>query len=74
MGDWARAFDLFQQVLKYEPASEHVYRDLMELAFTTGNRAGVTQAYRECQNILEQELGVPPSAETTALYHRLLHA
>lgn len=74
LGDWARAFDLFQMVLKCEPAREEVYRDLMELSFTMGNRAGVTQAYRECQSILEQELGVPPSAETTALYRRLLRA
>jgi ATP/maltotriose-dependent transcriptional regulator MalT len=71
-GDTGRAQDLMQRALASERTREEVYRGLMELAFAMGNRAGVTQVYEQCEKVLKEELGVEPSAETSALYRRLL--
>lgn len=53
-------------------APEPAYRALMLAHHDRGDLAGVASAYRRCVKALEEELGVEPSAETRALYERLV--
>jgi LuxR family maltose regulon positive regulatory protein len=39
-----------------------------------GSRADAVRAYRRCCDVLRDELGVDPDAETELLYRRLLDA
>lgn len=53
--------------LLYEPA----YRRLMELYVLADQPSTALRQYEECVRILEEELGVPPEAETTALFEAI---
>jgi predicted ATPase len=43
----------------------------MQLYAWSGQRSAALQQYRDCVRILEEELGVPPLAETTQLYQAI---
>jgi DNA-binding SARP family transcriptional activator len=60
--------------LKLDPLHEPAHRGLMALYAQAGRRPEALRQYRECLRVLEAELGVPPSAETAALYERLREA
>ncbi len=51
----------------HEPAQQH----LMILFAQSGQRVEAIQQYHECVHILEDELGIRPSKETTQLYERI---
>jgi DNA-binding SARP family transcriptional activator/predicted ATPase len=53
--------------LLHEPA----HRWLLRLHAWTGQRAAAVRQYRECVRILDEELGVAPLEETTALYEQV---
>ena len=46
---------------------------LMRLHVLNGDRATALRIYHTCVTLLQQELGVEPSAETQQLYQRLLN-
>ena len=54
---------------RLDPLREEAHRRLMELFVANGRHADALRQYRECVRILDEELGVPPLPETTALYH-----
>jgi predicted ATPase/DNA-binding SARP family transcriptional activator len=54
-----------------DPLHEPAHRALMEAYGRAGQRAAATRQYEECVRVLEAELGVGPSEETTGLYERL---
>lgn len=62
-----------EHLIRLDPLHETPYRHLMELHALTHDRAGALRVYHECARVLDQELGVPPSGETQALYHHLLN-
>lgn len=72
--DYASAVQFAQRLLRYDPLHEAGYRQLMELYALQNDRAHALHTYHTCTTRLERELGVPPSAETQALYERLLKA
>src|SRR5207248_2977441 len=51
----------------HEPA----HRQLMQLYTWVGQRAAALHQYRECVQVLEQELGVAPLEATTQLYQAI---
>ena len=51
-----------------DPMHEAAHRSLMDLYARSGQRSAALRQYRDCVRILESELGVPPLAETTAVY------
>ena len=57
--------------LALDPLHEPAHRQLMQLYTWAGQRAAALRQYRECVRILEEELGVPPLAETTQLYQAI---
>lgn len=57
--------------LELDPLHEPAHRQLMQIYALTGQRAAALRQYEECRRILQQEMGVPPEAETTSLYETI---
>lgn len=53
-------------------APEPAYRALMQAHSSLGDMSGMASAYRRCVQILQEDLGLEPSAETQELYQSLL--
>ena len=54
-----------------DPLHEPAHRELMRIYAQAGQRAAALRQYRECERVLEEELGAVPSEETTALYEEI---
>ncbi|MEM7028052.1 MAG: tetratricopeptide repeat protein [Chloroflexota bacterium] len=63
--------DYAQQLLTIEPWQEKAHRQIMRGLALTGHRNAALAQYQTCQHILDEALAVPPSEETTALYHQI---
>ncbi|MEO0406838.1 MAG: BTAD domain-containing putative transcriptional regulator [Cyanobacteria bacterium P01_A01_bin.135] len=61
-----------QQLLQIDPLYEPAYRHLMQMHVQKGDRATALRVYHQCMTLLQEELGVPPSPSTAALYTELL--
>lgn len=58
--------------ISHDDVAEPAYRALMLAHERLGESAGVVTTFRACCRSLQQEIGVPPCAETSALYSRLM--
>ncbi|MEZ4769564.1 MAG: BTAD domain-containing putative transcriptional regulator [Caldilineales bacterium] len=70
--DPTAALDHLTRLLAIEPASETGHRQKMALLAAMGNRSAALQQYETCRRVLEQELGVEPSADTVATYELIV--
>ncbi len=70
-GDAAGAIDTATRLLGIEAWREEAHRQLMLALARSGQRSAALAQYETCRRILEKELGVAPSPETTALYERI---
>ena len=66
-----QASQAVQRQLQLDPWQEPAHRQLMELLWRSGKRAEALNQYTRCRRVLDEELGVEPEAETTALYERI---
>jgi DNA-binding SARP family transcriptional activator len=66
-GAWDAAIDVATRWVAHDPLHEAAQRRLMQAHAAAGDRTAALQAYQHCCAVLEAELGVPPSPETTAL-------
>lgn len=73
-GDRAAALAAAETILGLDPFSEPTYRAMMHMHAAEGARAEALRVYERCRRLLTEELGVPPSAETEALYVELLRS
>ncbi len=73
-GNLASAIETAQGALRIDRYREDVHRQLMRLYAANGMRSSALHQYRQCRDFLERELGVPPDAETNALYKDILEA
>jgi DNA-binding SARP family transcriptional activator len=62
----------FRRAVAHEPLNETAHRGLMEAWASLGETARAIRHYEELTELLAEQVGVPPSAETTALCQRLL--
>ncbi len=60
-----------REAVRLEPYRESGYRRLMRLLAANGDRAEAVRAYQQCRDLLNKDLGVPPSAETESLYSEI---
>lgn len=72
LGDSDRALDVYRELINEEPTNEGAVVGCMQLMAGRGRRDVVHRLYADLCTVFEDELGVLPSAETTAEYHRLL--
>ena len=70
-GDPTRAIDYARRWLADDPLREEAHRWLMHLYAATGARDAALRQYRDAVRILDEELGVGPLPETTALYEAI---
>ncbi len=54
-----------------DPLHEPAHRQLMSLYARSGQQAAALRQYQECVRRLQNELGVEPDAETSALYEAI---
>jgi DNA-binding SARP family transcriptional activator len=68
------AIDCARRILTCDPLREEVHRDLMRLHLQAGQPAAALRQYRQCEDMLRDELGVEPAPETRALLTPILGA
>ena len=61
----------FRRAVAHEPLNESAHRELMSSWARLGETARAVRHYEELVTLLRDQVGVPPAAETTALYQRL---
>jgi DNA-binding SARP family transcriptional activator len=69
-GDFPRAVEFTQRVLELDRLREAAYRDLIRYSLQRGDRHTAIRAFRTCERLLREELGVTPEPETLALYEQ----
>ena len=67
-GELALAARLAEQAVALQPFRETSYQQLMRAHAAAGNRAQSLRVYERCRSLLVEELGVPPSPQTEAVY------
>jgi predicted ATPase/DNA-binding SARP family transcriptional activator len=70
-GESELAISYARRWLTLDPLHEPAHQCLMQLYAWVGQRAAALRQYRECVRLLEKELGVTPSDETTGLYRAI---
>ena len=61
----------FRRAVAHEPLNESAHRELMSSWARLGETARAVRHYETLVTLLRDQVGVPPAAETTALYQRL---
>lgn len=73
-GDFEAAIRHALDALRYDSCSEEAYRLLMLAHHRIGNRARARRWYERCEEMLERELQIQPSARTRQLRDLILQA
>ena len=63
-----------REAVALEPFRETSYQLLMRAHAAVGNRAEALRVYERCRCLLSEELGVPPSSQTEAVYLEILRS
>ncbi|MCB0164875.1 MAG: hypothetical protein KDI79_11655, partial [Anaerolineae bacterium] len=69
-GEYSQAIAIAQTLLTVEPTSETAHQQIMACYLALGDRDAARRQFTSCREILREELGVEPSADTLALYNR----
>ncbi len=70
-GDYKRAIAYARRRLELEPWDENAHCQLMRSLALSGQRSLALAQYEACSRLLQQELGVEPAHEATALYESI---
>jgi predicted ATPase/DNA-binding SARP family transcriptional activator len=70
--EYTAATDMLSRLLGLEPWREDGHRQLMTMLAVSGQRDAALQQYQRCCQVLDESLGIEPSAETRELYDRIL--
>jgi DNA-binding SARP family transcriptional activator/pimeloyl-ACP methyl ester carboxylesterase len=70
-GNYARAIPYARRWLTLDNLNEPAHRQLMQLYAWAGQYSAALRQFQECQQILKQELNMPPEAETQSLYQAI---
>lgn len=71
-GEYQAALAALQQALFIDPFQEDLQRAGLRLHYLAGDRAGAIRRYEELVRLLDEEMGVPPMAETRSLYDAII--
>jgi DNA-binding SARP family transcriptional activator len=69
---YRQAIRVLHRGLEVDDLRENFYRQLMRVYALSGQCSQAIVQYQRCADILERELGLDPSPQTTTLYHRIL--
>ena len=70
--DWQKAMQLAQLIVREDQFREDIHCLILRALAAMGNRGAVKEHYEGLKRLLENELGVEPSAETRKLYQQLV--
>jgi DNA-binding SARP family transcriptional activator/predicted ATPase len=70
--NYSAALDAIDRALLIEPLQEDLQREAIRLVYLAGDRPGAIRRYDQLRKLLDEEMGVPPMAETRALYDAIL--
>jgi LuxR family maltose regulon positive regulatory protein len=70
--EYGVALEYCRRALAEDPCQEEAHRLAMRAHAATGNRAAVVRQFERCRQALLNEVNVPPSSQTTALYETLM--
>jgi DNA-binding SARP family transcriptional activator len=73
-GEWERAAEKYTKGIETDSLAEEVYRRLMVCHLNLGNNADAVKTYNRCCILLQAELGIEPSPETTAVYSSIIQS
>ena len=71
-GEPELAVETALEAVNLDPYRERTYQSLMQAYAATGNTVKAVNVYHRFRGLLAQELGTEPSAQTEALYLKLL--
>lgn len=71
VGQYQAGLKQAMHLLQLDPFHEAAHRQKMTLLAHLGQRAEALAYYQTCRHLLLDELGIEPSAQTTALYERI---
>jgi DNA-binding SARP family transcriptional activator/pimeloyl-ACP methyl ester carboxylesterase/tRNA A-37 threonylcarbamoyl transferase component Bud32 len=71
VGEFDEAIRYNRRWLVLDALHEPAHRELMAIYARAGQQAAALRQYDECARILQEELGIEPDAETTALYEAI---
>ena len=71
-GEYATALDVLDRALRFDRLQEDLQRSALRLHYLAGDRTGAIRRYEALRKLLDEELGVPPMAETRALYDEII--
>jgi DNA-binding SARP family transcriptional activator len=71
---WHDVVEAAERWISLGHSAEAAFRALMRAHAELGDRVRLATTYDRCRRALFEELGVEPSAQTRALYERLVHA
>lgn len=71
-GDPARSLRLAQEAIELDPFLESGYRAAMTAAIAMGRQDDALRIFERCRQILDEELGVTPSADLVRLQREVL--
>ncbi|MDA0246306.1 MAG: BTAD domain-containing putative transcriptional regulator [Chloroflexi bacterium] len=71
LGAHEQATAVLRRWLAADPLDETAHRILIMAYALAGQRPSALRHYHECTHLLAQELAIPPSPETTALYEQI---
>jgi WD40 repeat protein/DNA-binding SARP family transcriptional activator len=69
--DYRQARTIVERQLEIDNLRESAYRQLMTLLALCGQRSEALGVYETCRRLLADELGMAPTARTTALYEQI---
>lgn len=72
--DAGAALAYANQLLRLNPFSEYAHRQKILLLARSGQLQAALRQYQACAALLDEELGIPPNQETTALMNRIQRA
>lgn len=72
-GDFAAALEALNRALAFDALQEDLQQAAMRLHYLAGDRAGAIRRYDSLRKLLDEEMGVPPMAETRAVYDSILN-
>lgn len=71
-GDYPLALATIDRALAFDALQEDLQREALRLHFLAGDRTGAIRRYAHLRQLLDEEMGVLPMAETRALYDNIL--
>ncbi len=72
-GDYALALATLDRALAFDQLQEDLQREALRLHYLAGDRTGAIRRYAHLRQLLDQEMGVLPMAETRAIYADILN-